>query len=73
MLEDLVVNHVHQEHEYVKRASGLDFHSGCVCGNEQLRLDGPSSGLRLCDFHLPDVDWTNPSIADQQFDDDALW
>jgi glycosidase len=70
VLMDYVINHVHQDHEYVAAHPGW-FRTGCECGTAgcgwtEHRLD--------CLFHsyLPDVDWTNPE-AGEALVADALW
>jgi glycosidase len=70
VLMDYVINHVHQDHEYV--ATHPDwFRVGCECGKPgcdwtEHRLD--------CSFHpyMPDVDWQNRAASEQMIAD-ALW
>lgn len=70
VLMDFVINHVHEQHEYV--AAHPDwFRTGCECGTEgcdwtEHRLD--------CSFHayMPDVNWQNRAAGEQMIDD-ALW
>jgi neopullulanase len=70
VLMDYVINHVHEDHEYV--AENPDwFRVGCECGQPgcdwtERRLD--------CSFHayLPDVDWQHRAASEQMIDD-ALW
>jgi neopullulanase len=70
ILSDFVVNHVHQQHEYVTQHADW-FRSGCVCGGNNCdwtthRLD--------CQFtsYLPDVNWSKPEVV-EQYADDAVW
>ncbi len=71
VLQDYVVNHVHQEHEYVAPHPDWFNFTGCICGTDNCdwtvhRLDC------LFSSYLPDVDWTSPG-ANDQFDADAVW
>lgn len=70
VLQDFVVNHIHQDHEYFKQHPSW-FRTGCVCGTSNCdwtthRLD--------CMFasYLPDVNWTVTDV-NEQWDDDAAW
>ena len=70
ILQDYVVNHVHEAHEYV--AAHPDwFRTGCVCGTAN--CDWTSHALD-CMFaqYMPDIDHTVPE-ADAQFVDDAVY
>ncbi|MGK4000195.1 alpha-amylase family glycosyl hydrolase [Sorangium sp. So ce1024] len=70
VLQDFVVNHVHEDHEYV--ASHPEwFRTGCVCGTDG--CDWTSHALD-CMFagYLPDVDHTVPE-ANAAFVDDAIY
>jgi neopullulanase len=70
VLMDYVINHVHQDHEYLALHPTW-FRIGCECGTPgcdwtERRLD--------CSFHdyLPDVDWQHRQASEQMIDD-ALW
>ena len=70
VLMDYVINHVHEDHEYVAEHPDW-FRTGCECGTPGCgwtdhRLD--------CLFHsyLPDVDWRNRE-AGEAIIADALW
>ena len=70
VIQDLVINQVHEEHEYFK-AHPEWFRTGCVCGTDNCdwtvhRLD--------CLFanYMPDVNWTLDAV-NEQFDSDAIW
>ena len=70
VLMDFVINHVHEDHEYVDAHPGW-FRTGCQCGTPGCdwttrRLD--------CSFrpYLPDVDWTHRDAGEQMIAD-ALW
>jgi glycosidase len=70
ILQDYVVNHVHEAHEYV--AAHPDwFRTGCVCGTAN--CDWTSHALD-CMFaqYMPDIDHTVPE-ANAQFVDDAVY
>ncbi|MCS6798161.1 MAG: alpha-amylase family glycosyl hydrolase [Myxococcota bacterium] len=67
VLGDLVVNHVHQAHPYVREHPEW-FRSGCVCGTAgcdwtERRLD--------CVFrpYMPDVDWTVREAQERMLED----
>lgn len=70
VLLDQVINHVHEDHEYVQDHPGW-FRTGCVCGSPG--CDWTSHRLD-CLFHdyLPDVNWQDPD-ASRQMIDDAVW
>ena len=70
VMMDFVVNHVHEDHEYVQTHPGW-FNSGCICG--QADCDWTEHRLD-CQFtsYMPDVNWKNRN-ASEQFIADALW
>lgn len=73
ILQDFVLNHVHEDHEYVK-AHPEWFHTvdnGCVCGTPG--CDWTEKAL-TCLFatYMPDINHTVPA-ANKQFTDDAIW
>jgi len=70
ILMDYVVNHVHEDHEYMKQHPSW-FRTGCVCGTSG--CDWTEKRLE-CLFtpYLPDVNWTVPEAAEQLVDD-AIW
>lgn len=70
VLMDYVINHVHEDHEYVA-AHPEWFRTGCLCGEPGCdwtarRLD--------CSFrtYMPDVDWQHREAGEQMIAD-ALW
>ncbi len=69
VLMDLVINHVHEEHPYVRDHPEW-FNTGCVCGT-----DGCDWTARALDClftpYMPDINWANREAA-RQFEDDAL-
>jgi neopullulanase len=71
VLMDLVVQHVHQEHEYLKTNPEWFNTTGCICGTNNCdwtvhRLDC------LFTSYLPNIDWTNPAGV-AQWQADAIW
>jgi glycosidase len=70
VLQDFVINHVHQDHEYFKAHPDW-FRTGCICG--QNGCDWTANRLE-CQFasYLPDVNWTKPEVV-AQYSDDAVW
>ncbi|WP_437965766.1 alpha-amylase family glycosyl hydrolase [Sorangium sp. So ce260] len=70
VLQDYVVNHVHEDHEYVASHPGW-FRTGCVCGTDG--CDWTSHALD-CMFagYLPDVNHTVPE-ANAAFVEDAVY
>lgn len=70
VLQDFVLNHVHEQHEYVQAHPDW-FRTACVCGTNGCdwtarRLD--------CLFtpYLPDVNWSVSELS-QQMEQDAAW
>jgi glycosidase len=70
VLQDFVLNHVHEQHEYVA-AHPTWFRQGCVCGTQN--CDWTTHALD-CMFasYLPDINHTVPE-ATAQFVSDAVW
>ena len=70
ILLDYVINHVHEEHEYMSQHPDW-FRTGCVCGTPG--CDWTTNALD-CMFreYMPDIDHRVPE-ANQQFTDDAVW
>jgi glycosidase len=70
ILQDFVLNHVHEQHEYVQAHPDW-FRTGCVCGTAN--CDWTSHALD-CMFasYMPDIDHTVPE-ANAQFTADAIW
>ncbi len=73
ILQDFVLNHVHQDHEYVQSHPEW-FHTvenGCVCGTDG--CDWTAKAL-TCLFapYMPDINHTVPE-ASKQFTDDGIW
>jgi len=71
VLMDLVVNHVHKEHEYFTAHPDW-FRTGCVCGTPG--CDWTEKRLE-CLFtpYLPDVNWTVPEVSAQYAEDATYW
>ena len=70
ILNDFVINHVHEDHEYYQNNPDW-FRDGCVLGTSgcdwtERALDGVFSS------YMPDVNWQNPE-ASEKFLDDAIW
>jgi glycosidase len=70
VLQDFVVNHIHQDHEYFTKHPSW-FRTGCTCGTSSC---GWTEKRLECLFssYMPDVDWSNTD-ASEQFVDDAAW
>ncbi|MCS6901788.1 MAG: alpha-amylase family glycosyl hydrolase [Myxococcales bacterium] len=70
ILQDYVVNHVHEEHEYFKEHPEW-FRTGCVCGTAG--CDWTEKALE-CLFapYMPDINHTVPE-ANARFVDDAVY
>lgn len=70
ILMDFVINHVHEDHEYVAQHPDW-FRTGCVCGTNG--CDWTANALE-CTFtpYMPDIDH-RVAAANQQFIDDAMW
>jgi glycosidase len=71
VLMDLVVQHVHQEHEYLAQHPTWFNTTGCICGTNNCdwtvhRLDC------LFTTYLPNIDWTSAEGA-AQWEADAIW
>jgi glycosidase len=71
VLMDLVVQHVHQEHEYLAAHPTWFNTTGCICGTNNCdwtvhRLDC------LFTSYLPNIDWTSTEGA-AQWEADAIW
>ncbi len=70
VLQDFVVNHVHQDHDYFTQHPQW-FRTGCICGTNNCdwtthRLDCMFAG------YMPDVNWTNAEVVDT-WSEDAVW
>ncbi|MEM7157612.1 MAG: alpha-amylase family glycosyl hydrolase [Myxococcota bacterium] len=70
ILQDYVINHVHEEHEYVAEHPDW-FRTGCVCGGDGC---GWTEAALYCLFqpYMPDIDHSVPE-ANAQFVEDAVW
>jgi neopullulanase len=71
VIQDLVVQHVHSEHEYLADHPDWFNTTGCICGTDNCdwtvhRLDC------LFTSYLPNIDWTSTAGAAQQVAD-AIW
>ena len=70
ILQDFVLNHVHEDHEYV--AAHPDwFRTGCVCGTANCDWTAHALDCMFASY-LPDVNHTVPE-ANAQFVADAVW
>jgi glycosidase len=70
ILQDYVVNHVHEDHEYFKQHPEW-FRTGCVCGTAG--CDWTEKALEcLFASYLPDINHSVPE-ANAQFVDDAVY
>jgi glycosidase len=71
VIQDLVIQHVHQEHEYLQSHPDWFNTTGCICGTNNCdwtvhRLDC------LFTTYLPNVQWTSTG-ASEQFSADAIY
>ena len=71
VIMDLVVQHVHQEHEYLAAHPDWFNTTGCICGTNNCdwtvhRLDC------LFTSYMPNIDWTS-AAGTAQWEADAVW
>jgi glycosidase len=71
VIMDMVVQHVHQEHEYLAAHPDWFNTTGCICGTNDCdwtvhRLDC------LFTSYMPNIDWTSVA-GTQQWEADAIW
>jgi glycosidase len=71
VLQDFVIHHVHQDHEYVKAHPEWFILNGCVCGTNNCDWTAHALDCKFTDY-LPNIDHTNPD-ADTAFINDAVW
>lgn len=71
VLQDYVIHHVHQEHEYVKAHPEWFILNGCVCGTGNCDWTAHALDCKFTDY-LPNIDFQHAG-ANQQFVDDAVW
>ena len=72
VIQDLVIQHVHKDHEYVAAHPTWFNTTGCICGTNNCdwtvhRLDC------LFTSYLPNIDWTSTDGGEQQLDDAVWW
>ncbi|MCA9694118.1 MAG: glycosyl hydrolase, partial [Myxococcales bacterium] len=70
ILQDFVVNHVHEDHEYMA-AHPEWFRTGCVCGTQDCDWTGHALDCMFAPY-LPDINHTVPE-ANAAFVDDAVY
>lgn len=71
VLADLVVNHVHEDHEYFA-AHPEWFNDGCTCGTEG--CDWTRERLTcLFNTYMPDLDWKRKDASEQVLSDIIWW
>ncbi|MGB1275989.1 MAG: alpha-amylase family glycosyl hydrolase, partial [Nannocystaceae bacterium] len=70
VLQDFVVNHVHEDHEYMQAHPDW-FRTGCVCGTQDCDWTGHALDCMFAGY-LPDINHTVPA-ATEAFVDDAVW
>jgi glycosidase len=76
VLFDVVPNHVHQQHPYAEQhlnAGWFNHPDGsCICGDPTCDW---TTHITDCWFigYLPDLDWRNPTVADQVTGDVTWW
>lgn len=72
VLFDVVPNHVHEQHRYVREHRDWFGEPGCVCG--QGACDW-ATHIRTCSFapYMPDVRWEVDAAARAMTDDVAFW
>jgi neopullulanase len=70
ILQDYVVNHVHEEHEYFQQHPDW-FRTGCVCGTSGCDWTEKALECLFADY-MPDINHSVPE-ANKQFVDDAVW
>lgn len=71
VLQDFVIHHVHQTHEYVAAHPNWFLLNGCVCGTQNCDWTAHALDCKFTDY-LPNIDHTNPD-ANQAFTDDAVY
>ncbi len=72
VLFDLVLNHVHEDHQWVGQHPDWFAGGGCVCGDPGCDWDTHAIDCWFRDY-LPDLDYTNHDIVMQQVDDVLWW
>lgn len=70
VLQDYVLNHVHNQHEYFT-AHPEWFRDGCTCGTAGCDWTAHALDCKFASY-LPDVNYTVPEVS-AQFDADAVW
>lgn len=70
ILQDYVINHVHQEHEYMQQHPEW-FRTGCVCGTPGCDWTEKALECMFADY-MPDIDHS-VTEANARFNADAVW
>ena len=71
VLVDMVVNHVHEDHEYFRDHPEW-FNDGCICGTDG--CDWTAERLTcLFNTYMPDIDWKQRAASERFLDDIEWW
>jgi glycosidase len=72
VIQDLVIQHVHKNHEYVAQHPTWFNTNGCICGTNNCDWTVHRLDCLFTDY-LPNVDWTSTEGSEQQLDDAVWW
>lgn len=71
VLQDFVIHHVHEDHEYIKAHPEWFILNGCVCGTDNCDWTAHALDCKFTNY-LPNIDFQHPD-ANKAFVDDAVW
>lgn len=72
ILQDYVIHHVHEDHEYIKAHPEWFILNGCVCGTQDCDWTQHALDCKFTNY-LPNIDFKNAGANDAFVDDAVYW